>query len=158
MHSRQCLCKNHLRLLSPVTVALCWINLKPLTFPFYMILSDILNISVPSLIFFLFLFKLLQDLLAKFECKYSNWAVTVSGLISMSYKIGCCQSSEDHGYRLYLIGSSREIVYLQISCVFGVSVILFVINYSVCWKITSVLAFSLGAWDSGLLNSNENCF
>lgn len=108
--------------------------------------------------FFLFLFKLLQDLLAKFECKYSNWAVTVSGLISMSYKIGCCQSSEDHGCRLYLIGSSREIVYLQISCVFGVSVILFVINYSVCWKITSVLAFSLGAWDSGLLNSNENCF
>ena len=116
------LCKNLSliwRLLSPISIVLSRLNCKSLTFSFYAMLSEILNITVPPLIL-LFLFNWLWDLLPKFGCKYSSWVLTIEGLLSVSYRIGCHQNSEDHGYSLYLtateIHSAHYTVYLQISC------------------------------------------
>lgn len=122
MHSRQLICKNLSliwRLLSPTSIVLSRLNSKSLTFSFYAMLSEILNIAVPPLIL-LFLFNWLRDLLPKSQCKYSSWALTIEGLPSVSYRIGCHQNSDDHAYSLYLtateIHSTHYIVYLQISC------------------------------------------
>lgn len=139
-----------LRLLSPVSVVLSWINSKPLTFSFYMILSDILNISVPPLIL-LFLFKLLWD------CKIWMHVLQLSPY-SLRIALYVLQNRLLSGFRrswLQLLLDRQN----SWDCLFSNqlyiwSVIFFIINYSGCWQITSVLSFSPGAWDSGLLNSN----
>lgn len=117
-----------------------------------MIISDIMTISAPPLIL-LFLFKLLWGSLTSSECKFSSWALTFKIAFYVLQKC-CWKSSEDHGCTLCLIKITHEIAYLQINWKFGVSVILFIINYSVCWQIPSVFVFSLEDWDSGLLYSN----
>lgn len=154
MRSRQ-LCKNLSliwRLQSPISIVLSRLNSKSLTFSFYMMFSEIPNIAVPPLILF-FLFNWLWDLLPKFECKYSSWALTIEGLLSVSHRIGCCQNLEDHGYSLCLtateILNTHYIVYLQTSCIFAV----WYVFHKICFilaniHISSFQSTGLETWTS----------
>lgn len=163
MHSRQILCKNLSliwRLLFPISIVLSRLNSKTLTFSFYTMLSKILNIAVLPLIL-LFLFNWLWDLLSKFECKYSSWALTTEGLLSVSYRRSCCQNSEDHGCSLYLTATDTQ---YSLHClpadqqyvIFAVSVIC--LSWNVCWQISIGSCFrsrGLGSW--AFIPKTETC-